>query len=54
MAKVELPANRGTEAFDKAVKKITDSVRAQRNQFLNHRSMGEAAAAPARPVERES
>ena len=54
MAKVELPASRGSEDFDKAVKKITDSVRAQRNQILNHRSMGAVSADPARPVEKES
>jgi hypothetical protein len=33
MAKTELPASRRTEAFDRTVKKITDSVRAQRNRF---------------------
>jgi hypothetical protein len=36
MAKMELPAGRGTEAFDKVVKKITDSVRVQHEQSPSH------------------
>jgi hypothetical protein len=32
MDKMELPANRRTEQLDATVKKIADSVRAQRNQ----------------------
>jgi len=54
MAKVELPASRGSEAFDKAVKKITDSVLAQRNQVKEDRCMSALRGASGRPPAKES
>ena len=50
MAKVELPASRGSDAFDQVVKKITDSVRAQRNQAKKDRSTRLQDAPAQRPA----